>query len=249
MLRGIRRATVEKGIDVRAGTLLAFGGAGPLHAAELARELGIREVLVPPMAGMFSALGILLSDVRLDFGETLLVPWDVRRQETVDSILNRFKQQAVKSFERQRVNPKDARFRPIVDLRFEGQSFHLSVPYAKEADMAERFHQAFKKRYGYALRKASPVEVVAVRLSATASRGPVALPRVEGTTPSHPIDQRKVLLSSGWHVAPVYQRKQLWRSFRTPGPVVIEGEGSTVFVPPESEVSVEENSCLKIGVG
>lgn len=249
MLRGIRRATVEKGIDVRAGTLLAFGGAGPLHAAELARELDIREVLVPPMAGMFSALGILLSDVRLDFGETLLVPWDTRRQETVDRILNRFRQQAVKSFERQGVNLKDAQFRPIVDLRFEGQSFHLSVPYTKEADMVERFHQAFKKRYGYALEKASAVEVVAVRLSATASRGPVALPRVEGTTPCPPIDQRKVLLSSGWHVAPVYQRKQLWRSFRTPGPVVIEGEGSTVFVPPESEVSIEENSCLKIGIG
>jgi N-methylhydantoinase A len=137
----------------------------------------------------------------------------------------------------------------MVDLRFEGQSFHLSVSYTKEADMVERFHQAFKKRYGYALKKASPVEVVAVRLSATASRGPVALPRVEGMTPSPPIDQRKILLSSGWHVAPVYRRKQLWRSFRAPGPVVIEDEGSTVFVPPGSEVSVEENSCLKIGVG
>jgi len=75
MLRGIRRATVEKGIDVRDCTLLAFGGAGPLHAAELAKDLGIREVLVPPMAGMFSALGILLSAVRLDFGETIFAGW------------------------------------------------------------------------------------------------------------------------------------------------------------------------------
>jgi N-methylhydantoinase A len=248
MLRGIRRATVEKGIDVRDCTLLAFGGAGPLHAAELARELGIREVLVPPMAGMFSALGILLSDVRLDFGETLLLPWDTRQRKAVDRILNRFKEKAVRSLKRQRVNLQDVQFRPVLDLRFEGQSFHLSVPYTKETDMVESFHQAFKRRYGYALDQDAPVEVVAVRLSATASRGPVALPRVEGTNPSPPIDQRKVLLSSGWHVAPVYKRKQLWRSFGTPGPVVIEDEGCTVFVPPECEVFMEESSCLKIEV-
>ncbi len=248
MLRGIRRATVEKGIDVRDCTLLAFGGAGPLHAAELARELGIREVLVPPMAGMFSALGILLSDVRLDFGETLLVPWDAGRQEAMDRVLNRFKERAVKSFERQGVKLQDMRFRPALDLRFKGQSFHLSVPYTRGTDMVEGFHQAFKKRYGYALAQDAPVEVVAVRLSATASRGPVAWPGVEGTSPSPPIDQRKVLLSSGWHVAPVYQRKQLWRSFGTPGPVVIEDEGCTVFVPPECEVFMEENSCLKMEV-
>lgn len=248
MLRGIRRATVEKGIDVRDCTLLAFGGAGPLHAAELARALGIREVLVPPMAGMFSALGILLSDVRLDFGETLLLPWDTRRRKAVDRILNRFKEKAVRSLKRQGVNLKNVQFRPVLDLRFEGQSFHLSVPYTKETDMVESFHQAFKRRYGYALDQDAPVEVVAVRLSATASRGPVALPRVEETNPSPPIDQRKVLLSSGWHIAPVYKRKQLWRSFGTPGPVVIEDEGCTVFVPPECEVFMEENSCLKIEV-
>jgi N-methylhydantoinase A len=249
MLRGIRRATVEKGIDVRDGTLLAFGGAGPLHAAELAGELGIREVLVPPMAGMFSALGILLSDVRLDFGETLLVPWDERSQETTDRILNRFKKEAMKSLKRQGVNLRNAQFWPILDLRFKGQSFHLSVPYNKQTDMVERFLQAFKKRYGYALDQDSPVEVVAVRLSATASRGPVIFPMVEGTKSSPPIDERKVLLPSGWHVAPVYQRKQLWRSFGTLGPVVIEDEGCTVFVPPESEISMEEDSCLKIEVG
>ncbi|MEJ2068639.1 MAG: hydantoinase/oxoprolinase family protein, partial [Deltaproteobacteria bacterium] len=241
--------TVEKGIDVRESTLLAFGGAGPLHAAELARELGIREVLVPPMAGMFSALGILLSDVRLDLGETLLVPWDEHPQETIDRILNRFKQEAVTSLKRQGVNLRNAQLRPILDLRFRGQSFHLSVPYNKQADMVERFRQAFKKRYGYALDPASPVEVVAVRLSATASRGPRTFPRVEATNPSPPIEQRKILLPSGWHVAPVYQRKQLWQSFRALGPVVIEDEGCTVFVPPEFEVSVETNTSLKIEVG
>jgi N-methylhydantoinase A len=110
MLRGIRRATVEKGIDAREFTLLAFGGAGPIHAAELARELGITEVLVPPMAGMFSALGILLSDLRLDFGQTLVARWNTNTHEEVDNILGQFKEKALQSFARQGLDDKDARF-------------------------------------------------------------------------------------------------------------------------------------------
>ena len=248
MLRGIRRATVEKGIDVRNCTLLAFGGAGPLHAAELARELGIREVLVPPMAGMFSALGILLSDVRLDLGESLLATWNSRTQRVVDKVLDRFKEKALKSLARQGLGAKDTHLRPVLDLRYEGQSFHLPVAYSKGADMKERFHQAFRERYGYSLDQGPCVEVVAVRLSAIASREEIALPTVKNTAACPPIAKRKVLLSSGWHVTPVYQRKQLWQSFRALGPVVIEDEGCTIFVPPDCAVYMEENCCLKIEV-
>ncbi|OPL15760.1 MAG: hypothetical protein AVO38_09575 [delta proteobacterium ML8_D] len=90
MLRGIRRATEGKGVDLRDCTLLAFGGAGPLHAAELAKELGIKEVLVPPLAGMFSALGILLSSVRLDFGKTVSAEWHTGTEQVVGRILQGF---------------------------------------------------------------------------------------------------------------------------------------------------------------
>ena len=248
MLRGIRRATVEKGIDVRDCTLLAFGGAGPLHAAELAKELGIREVLVPPMAGMFSALGILLSAVRLDFGETVFTEWHTGTGEVVDRILDRFKERALQSFQRQELNIKDTVFRPFLDLRYKGQSFHLTIPYGKGADMAERFYQAFEKRYGYTLENGPAVEVVTVRLSAIMPREEISLPGVKNVSPLPPVAKRTILLSSGPALAPVYQRKSLWRSFFAKGPVVIEDEGCTVFVPPECEVSMEENGCLKVSV-
>jgi N-methylhydantoinase A len=88
MLRGIRKATVEKGIDTRQCSLLAFGGAGPLHAAELAEALGIKEVIIPPMAGMFSALGILLAKARLLFGQSLLVPLDDSAANVVSTVLD-----------------------------------------------------------------------------------------------------------------------------------------------------------------
>ncbi|MBW1739882.1 MAG: hydantoinase/oxoprolinase family protein [Deltaproteobacteria bacterium] len=247
MLRGIRRTTVEKGIDARACTLLAFGGAGPLHAAELAKELGIKEVLIPPMAGMFSALGILLSDVRLDFGETFIAEWNTKTQQEVDRILNRFKERALRSLARQGLDHEDTHFKAVLDLRYEGQSFHLPVPYS-QADVVESFHQTFKKRYGYSLRQGPYIEVVTVRLSAVISRDEIALPQVESTETRQPTGKRKILLSSGWETIPVYTRGHLWSSFHDQGPLVIEDEGCTVFVPPGCEVSMEENSCLKIEV-
>jgi N-methylhydantoinase A len=249
MLRGIRRATVEKGIDVRDCCLLAFGGAGPLHGAELAMELGIREVLVPPMAGMFSALGILLSDVRLDFGETLLAAWNKTTQQVANNMLSRFRERATKSFERQALDLNNTQFFPALDLRYQGQSFHLTVPYNQNADMGDRFHRAFKKRYGYTMDQGASLEVVAVRLSAISLRPKTALPQIENTKTSPPIEERDILLSSGRESIPVYERKQLWRSFMAEGPLVIEDEGCTVFAPPGCAISMEEHGCLKIDVG
>jgi N-methylhydantoinase A len=246
MLRGIRRATVEKGIDVRDCCLLAFGGAGPLHGAELAMELGIREVLVPPMAGMFSALGILLSDVRLDFGETLLAAWNKTTQQVVNNMLSRFRERAMKSFERQALDLNNTQFFPALDLRYQGQSFHLTAPYNQNADMSDRFHRAFKKRYGYTMDQGASLEVVAVRLSAISLRPKTALPQIENTKTSPPIEKRDILLSSGRESIPVYERKQLWRSFMAEGPLVIEDEGCTVFVPPNCAISMEKHGCLKI---
>ena len=248
MLRGIRRATVQKGIDVRQCTLLAFGGAGPLHAAELASELGIREVLIPPMAGMFSALGIMFAQVRLDFGETISARWNKKAQDEVEERLNRFRKKAKESLARQGFDSTGIQFSPALDLRYEGQSFHLPVAYNREADTCQVFHQAFEKRYGYALEQGPAVEVVAVRLSAIASRQDISLPEVANTTPHPPRVKRKILLSSGWHHAPVYERNQLWRSFQAQGPVIIEGQGCTAFVPPDCEIFLEENGCLRIDV-
>jgi N-methylhydantoinase A len=249
MLRGIRRATVEKGIDARECTLLAFGGAGPIHAAELAMELGIKEVMIPPMAGMFSAVGILLSDVRLDFGRTLVSRWNTQAQKAADEILGQFKEMARRSLDRQGLDHKDALFRATLDMRYEGQSFHLPVVYGKEADPAESFHQVFRKRYGYALEQGPHVEVVTVRLSAVTAKDEIVLPGVRSSATQKPTRKRKILLSSGWEMAPVYDRGNLGLSFHEHGPLVIEDEGSTVYVPPGCEVAVTEKSCLTIWIG
>ena len=249
MLRGIRRATVEKGLDARECALLAFGGAGPIHAAELAMELGIKEVLIPPMAGMFSALGILMSDVRLDFGQTLVGKWNTDTRRTTEDILAQFKAVALRSLARQGLDDKAVRFRAVLDMRYEGQSFHLPVAYSEETDPADSFHVAFRKRYGYDLAQGPHVEVVTVRLSAVASRGEIVLPEVTSSGDPEPRRKRKILVASGWVTAPVYARGDLDLTFQEHGPLVIEDEGCTVFVPPNCEVSVTEKSCLRIWIG
>lgn len=118
---------------MRTCSLLAFGGAGPLHAADLARELGIMEVIVPPLAGVFSALGILLSEIKLDFSQSILKPLGETALNTIEDILKGFKKKAWQSLQRQGLlqgKGKNSRaiLTPFVDVRYKGQSFHLSIP-------------------------------------------------------------------------------------------------------------------------
>jgi N-methylhydantoinase A len=249
MLRGIRRATVEKGVDARDCVLVAFGGAGPIHAAELAIELGIKEVLIPPMAGMFSALGILMSDVRLDFGQTLVGKWNTKTRRTTNNILEQFKTVALESFSRQGLDGKAVRFQAVLDMRYEGQGFHLAVVYGGKTDPTDSFHAAFKRRYGYNLEQGPEVEVVTVRLSAVASRGAIDLPEVTASATGGRTRKRDVLLHSGWETTPVYDRSDLGLALHGFGPMVIEDEGCTVFVPPGWAVSTAERSCLRIWMG
>jgi N-methylhydantoinase A len=247
MLRGIRRTTVEKGIDVRDCTLLAFGGAGPIHAAELAGELGMKEVLIPPMAGMFSALGILLSDVKLDFGQTYMAKWNGETQQEVERMIRRFKKKAFKSIDRQGLDREDTYMTATLDMRYEGQSFHLPVPYSKGIDMVERFYKAFRNRYGYNLpQQKNTVQIVTVRLSAVTPRGEIPLPEAISPGQNEPSGKRDLLLPFTRENVPVFYRRNLGLSFSGLGPLVVEDEGCTIFVPPACEISMEKFGCLKI---
>jgi len=133
MVRAIRIVSVERGHDPRGLTLVAFGGAGPLHACELADELELRSVLVPESAGVLSALGLAASDERRDFVRSYLVPLDEAGELPADG---------------------------EADLRYAGQSFELTVPLG--TDLVGAFHRAHEERYGYA-DPSRPIEIVAVR--------------------------------------------------------------------------------------
>jgi len=175
MLRALRVVSVERGHDPREFALVAFGGAGPLHACALAEELGIETVLVPAAAGVLSALGLVASDERRDAVRSYVCPLDEVGELPAEG---------------------------EADLRYRGQSFELTVPLGgSRADLAERFHRAHEERYGYADR-ARPVELVAVR-TAEARPGPAfELPVGESLRVAGPavveLDGSTCWLPPGW---------------------------------------------------
>jgi N-methylhydantoinase A len=156
MMRAVRLVSVERGHDPRGLTLVAFGGAGPLHACELANELELQSVLIPESAGVLSALGLAASDERRDFVRSYLVPLDQAGEL-----------------------PREGE----ADLRYTGQSFELTVPLG--SDLAGAFHRAHEERYGYADRS-RPIELVAVRTAEVRSGPTIersTTPRTEVTGP------------------------------------------------------------------
>jgi N-methylhydantoinase A len=172
MLRALRVVSVERGLDPRDFALVAFGGAGPLHACALAEELGIRDVLVPDTAGVLSAVGLVASDERRDRVESRLVPLDEAGEL-----------------------PRDGE----ADLRYAGQSFELTVPLAD--DLAAAFHRAHEERYGYADR-ARPIELVAIRTADVRRGPSFDLPRAAELTVEgpHVLEQSgsTVFVPPGW---------------------------------------------------
>jgi N-methylhydantoinase A len=172
MLRALRVASVERGHDPRDFALVAYGGAGPLHACALAEELGIRTVLIPASAGVLSALGLVASDERRDRVESRLVPLDEAGEL-----------------------PSDGE----ADLRYAGQSFELTIPL--QQDLASAFHAAHEERYGYA-DPARAIELVAVRTADVRPGPVFELPGAEPLTVRGPavLEQSgsTVFVPPGW---------------------------------------------------
>jgi N-methylhydantoinase A len=220
MTRALRVLTVERGIDPRGLTLLAFGGAGGMHACRLAEELDIGRILVPRAAGVLSALGLAVSDVRRDYAAAFF-----RR---LGDLAERELEAAFAALEeRSRADGAGPRLERFADLRYRGQSFELTVP--ADGPLAETFHAAHERRYGYRVDDA-PVEVVALRLTATA---PVPKPRLGGREPvlAEP-STRRACFDGGWHETAVRDANGLADGEAVPGPAVLVFPEATCVVRP-----------------
>ena len=222
MAQAVRVVTVERGIDPRDLALVPFGGAGPLHAAQIADELGIRRVVVPNASGVLSALGLVVSERRRDLVESVLLAGDRLTRENVAAAVRRLGERGLEE-----LGEADAELRAGYDLRYAGQAFELTVPGELEPDPGElrrAFDRAHDDRYGYADPEAE-LELVTVRVA-------VALPGEElqpaeaataeerGTRPARFGDDVLDAAVLGAGEAAV------------DGPVIFELPGSTLVVPP-----------------
>ncbi|MFQ6013578.1 MAG: hydantoinase/oxoprolinase family protein [Thermoplasmata archaeon] len=241
MVRASAVTFARRGLDARDFVLVAYGGAGPMHAVEVARELEIPEVVVPLLPGAFSAYGILLSDLRLDYGRSVLRPL-ADAGEAVEAGVRELEEQAREELAAQDVD-EEAVLLPSLDLRYVGQSYEINVPYGE--DLEARFHRAHAARFGYASEE-DAVEIVNVRLAAVVRQArPGPSPPREGEGEE---GHRKVFFATGWTPTPVLSGRGAPGTKRE-GPLIVEEETATTVVDPGATVRVDEQGCLRIEVG
>jgi len=239
MERALRVISVERGHDPREFTLVAFGGAGPMHAADLAASLDVGRVLVPPGPGVLSAWGMLMADLVRTRTRTVLCGLDAEGEARIEAALQDLTVEVGEDLAGEQADARDAGdvvFEASLDLRYWGQSFELEMEAGP--DLAGRFHAAHEQRYGYR-DEDRPVEVVTARLRGIApSPPPVFEARDLG-----PLDPAPALRGRGRILVPVgrrlrprevlrYERERLEAGMRIGAPAVVHEDTATTWIPP-----------------
>ncbi|MEC7748926.1 MAG: hydantoinase/oxoprolinase family protein [Chloroflexota bacterium] len=241
MERAIRTISLERGYDPRLFTLVPFGGAGPMHACELAQELGIPRILVPSNPGILSALGVAIADIVKDYSRTIMLRGADLDRSRIDEEFQGMEGQARTEMAGEGLAVDKMAARRFLDVRYVGQSFELTVDYPSQTaktDLAkvigDNFYKAHLRRFGYADR-AEPVEVVNRRLKLeVAMEKPSVQPQTTGAADSaHAlIGEAEVVFHQGALTSPLYNREQLTCGNVVSGPALIIQMDSTTVLPP-----------------
>ncbi len=243
MESALRRVSVERGFDPRDFALLAFGGAGPLHACALATALGIRKVVVPAAPGALSALGILDADLRREFSLTVMLAPNSRE---IARVYRELEREAQDAFRAEGLQPSLTR---SADMRYQGQGFELRVDWSKDA--VARFHQLHEQSYGYA-DPARTIEVVTLRVQAvvrTRREHAVSTALGRGNGSEARIGAHRVFEGGRWRRASLYDRSRLRSGSRIAGPAVIVELSATTFLPMGWTCTVDRFSNLLLAPG
>jgi N-methylhydantoinase A len=240
----IKEISIMRGIDPRDFTLFAYGGAGPLHAAFIAEELGIRTVLIPPFPGNFSAFGLLVADARVDVARTRLTATFELAPALVGDIVESLRRQARETLAAAGFRDAAMRFEASLDMRFQGQAFELAVPLPLgnpgPAEIAAAFRRVYEERYAHAPEDAS--EVVCFRLAGygTGAKPELSRRRVAGTPGDAGLGLRQVAFGGAPEPTQIYDRARLPTGATITGPALIEEAGTTSVVPPGFRAAADE---------
>jgi len=257
MSKILQIVSVERGFDPRRFALVAFGGAGPMHACPLAEELGIGEIVIPPNPGMFSAMGLLTADIFHDYSRAMVRRTGEVDPAVIDGLFMEMEGEGRETLIAEGVETVAMRFQRQLDLRYLGQSYELAVDVAYPFDSealalgVEAFHRKHKDVYGYATAD-EPVELVNLRLRAI---GMIPKPQLkENKTSSGSVaqkDQRPVFFEGeeGWVETPIFDRRSLVLGTNISGPSIIEQYDSTTVVYPDWILSVDKHGILTLRRG
>lgn len=255
MMGAVRVISVEQGEDPREFALVAFGGAGPLHAADIARNMGMRRVIVPARPGLLSALGLLHADVRGDFSLTRFVRALPSNLAAINAGYAQLRAQGEAWIEGEVGPGAKSVFEWSADLRYVGQNFELILPVESASifpDALERlledFHARHREFYGYDM-PTQGVEIVNLRLVVTAARGvpPAEVPPGAGNLVQALAQTRSVWFpETGFTSTPVYKRELMPVGTSFDGPVVIEQMDTTTVVPPKANFRIDASGSIHL---
>jgi N-methylhydantoinase A len=249
MERALRVISVERGFDPREFALLPFGGAGALHAVDLARALRIPTIIVPTSAGALSALGALSSDVVKDWSRTVMLEATRSNRSTLERAFREMEREARTALRSEGFTDTRQRHERRLAVRYLGQSFELEIKWTRDIDIPAAFHRAHLLRYGYA-QEANRVEIVSARLRSSGLVEKLKVARKKGAPESkrfaQPKRYAKVFFSGNEERTAIYHRDELERGARLRSPAIVTEYSSTTLVPPGAACVVDAYGNLII---
>jgi N-methylhydantoinase A len=245
MVNALHLISVQRGYDPRDFVLVGFGGAGPVHANAIAREAEMPTLVVPPSPGVFSATGLLTTDLKRDAAVTVMRRLDELEQGELDEVFTRLEQAGAEELRREGVASDRIEFVRQLDVRYVGQSYELTVEAG--ASLLARFHAEHERTYGFAAPE-EPVELVSVRLTTVGRIEKPPARVVDAAGPARPKGERPVYFAEtdGFVDCPVYDRHALAAGANLAGPAVVEELDSTTLVHPGFDVRVDDRGNLVI---
>ena len=260
MVRAIRTISVERGHDPRAYCLMPFGGAGPLHARDVARSLGIQEILVPPAPGIICAHGLVVSDLLEDFVDSVRLEVNDDGMGEIKQRLETLVSSAQRWFDQESILPGTRTMQIRLDMRYVGQNFELAVPLdtpdtagpsVDVEQLRSRFFDVHETTYGY-FNPDDPIEIMNIRLTASGRLFPLAENRRLRTsdTPPVPSRSREVVFEDDVALeCPVFERNELLAGQQLTGPAVVDQLDATTVLFPGDRAEVDEAGTLLISIG
>ena len=248
MERALRVISVERGYDPRDFTLLSFGGAGGLHAVDLARRLRIPEVLISPYASTFSAFGMLAADVIKDYTQTVMLPGDSSMMEISDRFA-KLVQKGRGDLLKEGIDEENIIIHSSLDMRYRGQSYELSIPFGE--NFIADFHEAHRQSYGYD-HPGGEIEIVNLRVRAVGQvPSPQIAPQPMGIAEASDarIDIRPVTFAAGTQEIPFYRGEMLQPGNQITGPAIVVRDDTTILIGDQDKASVDPYLNLILDIG
>jgi len=247
MERALRVISVERGHDPRDFSLFSFGGAGGLHAIELARHMGIPKVIISKYASTLSAFGMLASNVIKDYVKTIMLP-GIIHQETIQNLFSPMVAQGNIEIQNEGIQKDQIEILCSLDVRYTGQSYELNVPYSE--DFISDFYKAHSFMYGYAYMDKA-IEIVNLRVRAIGKVIPISLPPISTNqiyNDPAPIEYRQVEMSEGSSFLAVFAFERLAPGIKFVGPALIVSSDTTILINKNDVVNVDNYQNLLIDV-